>query len=122
MTQLPAVVKYKGVRFEWGDTAVIVPPLRVSQVQENAALLLDIDNLRNKVVTSMKAGSVSTDDSNQWRRKEGQVIRMALLRNYPDMKEEDFEDIIDISNSTAMFVAAMGLDQVSERVKKTGEG
>lgn len=81
-------VRFKGVPFFLNGREYIVPSLSLRQVQENDELLAQVHTVdisdREGVKKLMKLYIP--------------IVGMALRRNYPDVKNEELADWLDLSN------------------------
>jgi hypothetical protein len=85
--------KYEGTTINLAGADYIVPPLSLGQVKR---LLPNIEKMQQGTDTLDKFSSVVA------------IAHAALSRNYPDLKYEDVEELIDMGNFKAVLDAVMG--------------
>jgi hypothetical protein len=83
---------------------VIVPPLPLLRVRTIAA-----EQARAEAEPGPAPANPSAWDSVV--QKQLPVIKEAMRRNYPQITDEEVEDIVNVRNCKQMYWAAMGLDQ-----------
>jgi len=87
-----------GKKFSIGEKTYEVPPLTLGQLRRGAlATLKAHDELIDKKDTY---GAMLL---------RGDVIVMALKRNYPDLNEEEITDNLDVVNTTDIFLFILGI-------------
>lgn len=113
MKEVPAVVKFRGAALEWDEmnTLLIVPPLTLEGMEQVAQSVTDHDAMVTK----------DFNDLHKRNMMKVPVITMALKRNYPEITEEDVRSFLNGDNFDRAYLAALGLDRVSIKVKNLGE-
>jgi hypothetical protein len=85
--------KHEGITIKLAGEEYVVPPLSLGQVKR---LLPNIEKMQQGTDTLDKFSSVVA------------IAHAALNRNYPDLKYEDVEELIDMGNFKAVLDAVMG--------------
>jgi hypothetical protein len=98
--------KFRGIPVYFNGREYIVPPLSVRQFRDNLDILTE------------PAGEVTSANLVERMSKFVPVIGMALRRNYPDMKDEDLLDLLDLNT----FVDAMLAVQRASGMKEVKPG
>jgi hypothetical protein len=86
--------KFEGVTLKFGEDEFVIPPLNLGQVKR---LLPTIEKMQNGTDTIEKFNAVVA------------VAHAALSRNYPDLKLEQVEEMVDLGNLKKIIDAVMGL-------------
>ncbi len=107
----PRKVKHSGVAFEFGEEQLIVPPLTVGQVEALTPTLVEHDAIDPK----------DYGDAAKRLRLRAKVIFEALKRNYPDFTEVELSEFVTAGNSDTAFLAALGNDRTSPKIRDLGE-
>jgi hypothetical protein len=83
-----------GVQIAIGDRKYIVPPLTLGQIRRLAPELNRIGD-RVSMLDGEVIGAIV------------KVVTAALQRNYPDLTEEAVEEMLDMANAPAVFLAVL---------------
>ena len=89
-------VKFRWETIKLGDKEYVVPSLSIKQAKDLWPEILklnegvDVSNLPEKYDKIVK------------------IIHTAMTRNYPELKEEDLFDVVDMSNIKILQLAVMG--------------
>jgi hypothetical protein len=84
----------------FASTTMVVPPLNRTLLKKHAPTLRDIQ--------ALATGASEALDPSDLFDKQCAMVFDALLLNYPQLKQEDFDDLIDMHNMQAAFPAACG--------------
>jgi hypothetical protein len=84
----------EGITIKLNGAEYVIPPLNLGQVKR---LLPVLDAMQKTTEPMEKFSSVVT------------VTHAALSRNYPEMKIEDVEELIDLGNIKMVLDAVMGV-------------
>jgi hypothetical protein len=96
-------VKYDGERIKLGDREFVIPCLTVKQAKRMWTQITELDkgiteqNLPEKYSSAVE------------------VIHAALSRNYPDLKVDELEELLDVRNLRAAMLAVMGRSGLKPR-------
>lgn len=85
--------KHDGITIKLAGEDYVVPPLSLGQVKR---LLPNIEKMQQGSDTLAKFSSIVA------------IAHAALSRNYPDLKYEDLEEILDMGNFKTVLDAVMG--------------
>ncbi len=85
--------KHDGIPLKLGGEEYVVPPLSLGQVKR---LLPNIEKMQAGTDTLDKFSSVVA------------IAHAALSRNYPELKYEDVEELVDMGNFKTVLDAVMG--------------
>lgn len=85
--------KFRGIPIYFNSKEYIVPPLSVRQFRDNLALLTE------------PVGDVTPANAVERMNKFVPVIGMALRRNYPEMKDEELLDLLDLNTFVDALLA-----------------
>jgi hypothetical protein len=88
----------EGQTITLGGKDYVVPPLNFKALR---LLAKDITHL-----TSLTPGDPFTPEQAEAITR---VVHSCLVRNYPDMTQEDTEDLLDVSNMEQIVAAVMGV-------------
>lgn len=90
------MAKYDGVKMRVGGRELIVPALTIKQVRSLRAEFDQMQGIKDAAPTDDQIGAVT------------RVIHSAVVRNYPDMTQDDLEELLDLSTMQAVVKAIMG--------------
>jgi hypothetical protein len=107
LVPIPEQTKYRGIAIYFDGREWIVPPLSVRQFRDNLALLTEA------------IGEVTAANAAERMSKFVPVIGMALRRNYPEVKDEELLDMLDLATFVQTFVAVQKASGM--KVPKSGE-
>ena len=96
--------EFEGTPIKFGRRTIIIPPLNLKRLKK---LLPEIQKLQ--------AGTPMTNEDEE---RIVKVVHSAIQRNYPEMTEEEVEEIVDLGNSMTVVKAIMGISGLQ---MKSGE-
>jgi hypothetical protein len=117
MTLLNEKAKHRGVAFEHLDGWIIIPPLTVGQMLDQK--IAEAMDLNTPVPFSAPPAEADVEDHVNYLSKVNAfvraradafktVIHSAVLRNYPNMSDAEFEEFVTLDNYREAFAAATG--------------
>lgn len=87
-----AVVKVKGIPYDFGGRVLVIPPLSLGAMEQLQGRLADLDE---SSISPEYIGTVID------------AVHAALQRNYPEMKREDVAGMIDLENMQEVMACTM---------------
>lgn len=87
----------EGKAINLGGTEYIVPPLNLGQIRR---LQKEIESIGKLDAANLDDNAVDTMLK---------IIHTGLSRNYPEMKKEQLEDLVDLGNLRAVTEAVLGV-------------
>lgn len=91
-----------GVTLRMGGEDWVVPPLNLRQVRKLQPLLETMGGV-SPAAGPEQLGAIVT------------VVHSALSRNYPDVTEEQVEEMLDLANANETILAVMGISGLVPR-------
>jgi hypothetical protein len=89
-------VKYAGTKIRLGDHEYVLPSLSVKQAKKLWPQIIKINE------------GITTENLPERYDIIVETIHAALSRNYPDLKIEDLQDVVDMGNIRYLQLAIMG--------------
>lgn len=89
----------EGVEIAFGQKKLIVPPLSLGQLKR---LRGDLEKLAAVNTADQQIDDATVDAMVH-------IVTAAIKRNYPDMKEEDVAEALDLSNLPTVVQAVLGV-------------
>ncbi len=106
-----SALKFEGVKVKLGDTEYVVPALplgALKKLRSQFELIASMDTT-NRVVTDEQVDAVIA------------IVHKAISRNYPSVKVEELEELIDFRNMESLLAAIMSVTGL-EKTKGAGRG
>jgi hypothetical protein len=111
-------VEFRGVPIEFGNTVLIVPALECDQADELAAKISEAtDAVPRETFQDHASWYAAVRVRSKTMRG---VIRTALVRNYPEITDQEFSKFVTEENIGDCFDAATGR-QAGQKIKDPGE-
>lgn len=104
---MAAIVKVKGIPFDFGTETLIVPPLSLGALEQLQDRLTD---MREDIADPEYIGTVID------------ALHAALQRNYPDITREQVADLVDLSNMQEVMACAMDVAGLKRKALEAGQG
>lgn len=99
-----------GVKIKIGDAEYTIPPLNfkaIKRLQTEIAKMADIQV--GATITAEQLDAMVC------------IVHSALVRNYPDMTEDQVAEIVDLGNAGTIIQAIMGVSGFVQGEKNPGE-
>jgi hypothetical protein len=90
------VIKFEGTEVKLGDKTFVVPALTIGQARRLWPEILEM----NDGITAANL----PDKQSKWM----DIVHAALSRNYPDLKREELEELVDLRSIKKLMMIVMG--------------
>lgn len=101
---------FNGVKAKFGDKEVVIPPLSLGQLRNGALELLKKHDELVEKNQFMESALIR-----------GEVIALALTRNYPEMTVDLVFENLDLSNVNELWRTVIGLSGFSPGEKEAAQ-
>jgi hypothetical protein len=90
------VIKFEGTEVKLGDKTFVVPALTIGQARRLWPEILEM----NDGITAANL----PDKQSKWM----DIVHAALSRNYPELKREELEELVDLRSIKKLMMIVMG--------------